>query len=228
MSEKMLYKTELHAHTSPVSRCAHADPETLVKRFTEKGYTTVVLQNHLNRWTFETMSGIGWEEMMRYYLEGYHALRDAARGKLNILLGAEMRVDEFANDFLVFGLTEEKLFSLGEIFPLRFRELSKKLGGMGCLVYQAHPMRFGMTLLNPEWDGHLDGIEVYNSHKNHDSHNDLALLWAEKLSLPGISGSDFHDPEGYIGGGILTEEPVTGMDQLLNILKSGNYRLIRE
>lgn len=223
-----MYKTEMHCHSAPVSRCAHAGAEVIVERYTAAGYSTVVLTNHISRWNFENYDFASWNDMMDFYLKDYHDLQKAAEGKLNILLGAEIQLDLNHNDYLIYGLNEEKLRGLGDVLPLGFRQFTDRVHEQGCLIYQAHPMRFGMTLMNPDWDGHYDGIEGHNAHDHHDSHNDLAQLWAAKLGLPMSSGSDFHDPEGHIGGGILTERPIMTMAELMNTLKSGAYELIRE
>ena len=40
------YKTELHAHTKPVSMCSDIDTKQLVKIYKENGYDSIVLTNH--------------------------------------------------------------------------------------------------------------------------------------------------------------------------------------
>ncbi|MBO2517530.1 MAG: hypothetical protein CW338_09735 [Clostridiales bacterium] len=222
-----MFKTELHAHNAPQSRCAHADVRTLVDRFTAAGYSTVMLSNHISRYNFKLRPEMTWRENVEFILQGYHDLKEAAGDRLHILLGAEMRSMENSNDYLVFGLTEEKLRSLSCVYEMPLRQLTDTLHDMDCLIYQAHPFRFGITITDPAREG-IDGMEVYNSHKNHDSHNDIAQLWADKMGLPQISGSDFHDPEGYIGGGIRTEYVIDSMDVLMRTLRENTYTLIKE
>lgn len=60
------------------------------------------------------------------------------------------------------------------------------------MIYQAHPFRFGMKITNVKY---LDGIEVCNRNIEHDSHNDIAALWAEKFGLKKTAGSDHHQKE---------------------------------
>ena len=88
----------------------------------------------------------------------------------------------------------------------------------GLLFYQAHPFRNGMSVVNPQL---LDGIETYNGHPRHESRNDIAMAWAEKYGLQQISGSDFHDPDGYALGGILTRERIRSQKDLLKALREG-------
>ena len=58
-------------------------------------------------------------------------------------------------------------------------------------------------------------------------------LWNEKADYFGvnglmkISGSDYHHDHHIIGAGIETEVPVTSEKQLVEILREGNYTLIR-
>ena len=62
-----------------------------------------------------------------------------------------------------------------------------------------------------------------------DSRNDIARIWAERFGLIGTSGSDFHKiVEGAFAGGILTDEPITSNEQLLEILRSGNFEMIKD
>jgi hypothetical protein len=106
--------------------------------------------------------------------------------------------------------------------PHSFHELAKE---NGLLFIQAHPFRNGMTVVAP-WD--LDGVEVYNGHKGHDSRNEVADLWADKYNLIKTSGTDFHYDHVPTNAGIFTEEKITSMEQLVEILKSGKYELIKE
>ena len=76
-------------------------------------------------------------------------------------------------------------------------------------------------------EGLLDGVEVYNANKNHDSHDYLAELWAEKKHLIRTTGSDFHDPHDHTAAGIMTEGPIEDNETLLRVLRSGAYELIR-
>lgn len=81
-------------------------------------------------------------------------------------------------------------------------------------------------------NGLLDGIEVFNGsiggHYGTDSHNDRAKAYAEQFKFIKTSGTDLHYPTDKILGGIKTEEKITSINQLVDILKSGKYTLIEE
>ena len=129
----------------------------------------------------------------------------------------EIRFDENGNDYLVFGVTEEFLRSHPEIINMTAGEFSALSRQEGLLFYQAHPFRNGMTVTDPKL---LDGIESYNGHLNHDSRNDIAMIWAEKHHLLQSSGSDYHDPGREARGGILVPERIRTQEELLKVLRS--------
>lgn len=218
----MMFKTELHCHSNDISLCARVDTQEIIDTFVSGGYSTLVLSNHLNGYTMDAICPNDWEGFVNKYYSAYEKLRDEANGKLNILFGAELRFNESFNDYLLFGLTKEFLLAHSEIFTLNPEKFHKLAKENGILFIQAHPFRNGMTVVYPD---HLDGIEVFNGHFGHDSRNDIANMWAEKYNLIKTSGTDYHYITSPANGGILTNDEITDMSQLVEILKSGNYKL---
>ena len=108
---------------------------------------------------------------------------------------------------------------------VKLKEMSQYIRDSGLTVYQAHPFRNGLTIANPQ---NLDGYEIYNGHPDHDSRNAIAEAWTKLHGLPGISGTDFHDGKQDICAGIITDDPITSNEQLLEILRSQSYQLIRK
>ncbi len=227
----MKFKTELHTHSAPVSACGHADAEEIVREYLAHGYSTVVLTNHLSRFTYKNkrmgdLSALPWNEKIDYYMSGYHALKEAAGDSLNILFGCELRSNIDENDYLIYGLDEAFLRSVPDFYDMPTAEVSAKIREAGFLFLQAHPFRDFMQMVNPSL---LDGIEIFNGNPTQDSRNDIARLWAERFNLIGTSGSDYHKTrDGAFAGGILTGEPITSNEQLLRILRSGDFELIRD
>lgn len=221
----MKFKTEMHVHSKCVSDCSSAEPEYLVERYLSEGYTTVVLTNHLSKFTYKKLAPMTWDEKREFFIKGYTNLKAAAGDKLNILFGMELRFDADDNDYLVYGMTEEFLRSvdtdLMQMDLLTFSELAHQ---HNMLVYQAHPFRNGMNVRKPKT---LDGIEIYNGNLKIDSRNDIAEAWAKKYDLNVVAGSDFHNPVQKVGAGILTNEPITSNEQLLEVLRTRNYEILR-
>lgn len=219
-----MFQLEMHSHCAGVSVCASAQPETVIARFRAAGYHGLVSTNHINNGTFSQMEALPWVEKVAHFMTGYEALKKAAGPDMTVLLGCEINLHESGNDYLVYGVTRDWLLALGDPRELSLKELSERIRADGLMIFHAHPFRYGATLMPERL---LDGIEVYNAHKGHDSHNYLSALWAEKKALRCISGSDFHDPDSHIGGGLQTEEPILDNETLLKTLREGTYRLIK-
>ena len=105
------------------------------------------------------------------------------------------------------------------------KELSELVHQNGMLIFQAHPFRTGMTVSKPKY---LDGIEIANLSPGTDSNNEFAKMWAEKYSLNGISGTDFHNTDHTPSGGIMTDIPITDNDTLLKTLREKTFTPIQK
>ena len=231
----MKYKTELHCHTKEASACAKQVPEEVVEKYIEEGYTTLVITNHIcdstfvSEWYAEYLRSTNaedcWQTRVDFYLRDYKKAVEAAKGRINVLLGLELRFDkESINDYLIYGATEEWLRTSGHIRAMNVKEFYPYAQETGVLIYHAHPLRNGMKVIKPDY---LDGYEVYNGNLNKDNRNDLVEIWADRYGKPGISGSDYHGPHHVVGAGILTDEPITSIEKLLEILKTKKYELIK-
>jgi hypothetical protein len=211
-------------------------PEYLVDRYLSEGYTTVVLTNHINNATFRSKDYFNflsenslpdnWNSKMDYYLSDYKKMKEYADGKLNVLLGVELRlIASNVNEYLIYGFTEEWIRNSEAFLTMRVKELSKYVRESNYRIYQAHPFRNDMTVIDPSY---VDGYEVYNGNLGHDSRNSIAEAYAKLYDKPGISGTDFHQREKKIRAGIITNEPITDNEKLLDILTNQNYELIKD
>ena len=219
-----MFKTELHCHSLDISQCARVSTTDIIERYTNGGYNTLVLSNHFTLDTMKNKAN-GWEDFVEKFVGAYEKLKAEAQGKLNILLGAELRFNQNSNDYLLFGITKNFLLAHPEIFDLNPEKLYPILKENNILIIQAHPFRNGMTVIRPCF---LDGVEVFNGHMGHDSRNEIADAWADKFGLIKTSGTDFHYKDVPTNAGILTENEIVSMEQLVEVLKSGNYTLVRE
>ena len=217
-----MFKTELHCHSNDISACARVSTQDIINKFYEAGYSTLVLTNHFSQGTLDHVGAKSWDEWIDKFVGAYEKLKNEALGKLNILLGLELRLNDSDNDYLVFGATEEFLRKIPHVFDLWPEDFHRLANENGCLFVQAHPFRNHMKIKRPDC---LDGVEVFNGHFGHDSRNDIAELWAERYNLIKTSGTDFHYNDSPANGGIFTECEITSMEQLVEILKSGNYTL---
>ena len=219
----MQYKTELHAHTNEVSPCADLTGPEVVERFIAAGYDSVVITNHYCAYVIDN-AGQTWEEKIEHYLSGWRTAKDYAKDRIHVILGCELRFTENLNDYLIFGMTEDFLRTHPELHKMTLKTFSALARENGLLVVQAHPFRSRMTVVKPQL---LDGVEAFNGHIGHDSRNYLANELALRYGLIRTSGGDFHHPHQRADvAGILTDTPVSDMEQLTAILKSGCYTLI--
>lgn len=235
----MKFKTELHCHTGDVSNCGQESAEYIVSRYVEAGYTSLVVANHMSYYTYvgtkkkypafleENGKVDSWESMVDFFMTGYNNLLKAANGRLNIILGMEYRDfnPKIENDYLVFGVTEKWLRESEKIPEMSIKEMSAYVHESGMLIYQAHPFRNGMTVIDPKY---LDGIEVFNGHMFHNSRNKVASLWADIHGLKRTSGTDFHEKRHICCGGITTDFPIETAEQLVDVLKSEKYELLTD
>lgn len=224
----MAFRTELHLHTAEVSNCATVPARDSADRYAAAGYSTVVVTNHMSKFTYKNKnfdhSELPWNEKCDYFMNGYHTMVEAAAGRFNVLLGMELRFNSDPNDYLVYGMTEEFMRSHPEMMDSSVKEFAPVIREAGMLFFQAHPFRNGMKVTKPEL---LDGIEIYNGHPGHDSRNDIAVMWAKKFNLLVSGGSDFHHEHHEPAAGIETDFEITSNDQLIRVLREGNFTFIR-
>ncbi len=216
------YMTELHAHSCEVSPCADLTVEEVAERYIAAGYTTLVLTNHYCDYVMDN-AGRSWEDRITHYLSAYRKMRAYAEGRLHVLLGCELRFEGSENDYLILGLTEDFLIDHPELHKRSLKGFSRLARDHGLLVIWAHPFRNRMTVVDPSL---LDGIETFNAHPGHDSRNPLADAFARRYHLLRTSGSDFHHLHSVEAGGILTQTPITSMEELVRVIKEGDCDLI--
>lgn len=217
----MEYKYEMHCHTSCVSRCGRVDPEEIVKLYKEKDYSGLVVTDHYSPMTFTP----NWcpQKQIDFYLEGYRRMKKAAGENFTVFLGMELRHYFTANDYLIYGIDEDFLYSAGNLMSVWEKEIYKRCKDKGFLVFQAHPFRPGIRRCNPNY---IDGVEVYNG-KTSKELNDKALNWAKANGKLMVSGSDFHTKQHTALGGIITKSPVKDNQQLLELLKNQDFEMIK-
>ena len=220
----MEYKYEIHSHTKNTSRCGQLDGEELVRLYKDAGYSGIVITDHYSPMTFKPAEFFNKSKALEHYLQGYRKAKQFEDESFSVLLGMELRFYATVNDYLVYGITEEMLYQLPFLLPLYIKRASKLLRQKGCLFLQAHPFRQLITRANPKY---LDGVEVFNGKATKEA-NELSEKWANEINAKiKTSGSDCHRKTGVGLGGIITTEPIKTNDDLVRILKSGDYKLIK-
>lgn len=222
----MSYKYELHCHTKAVSRCGQIEPERAVELYKEKGYDGMVITDHYSCQTFLDKHIFAPQKDNEFYLEGYRRALKSAGEDFTVLLGMELRFYGNGNDYLVYGLTPEFLYEHGNLmalYPRRFYELCRQ---NNMVFVQAHPFRPYIFRTNPKF---LDGCEICNAKNRGSGINEKAERWAEKNNMQiRVGGSDLHrENQADNLGGIITEEKIRTNEDLVRILKSGEFTVIK-
>lgn len=207
------FKTELHAHTNPVSRCGKISPEETVERYSEVGADCIVITNHLNP---------DWlQRRPEEYLDDYErALKAGKKFGVHVILGVEVRFTENDNDYLVYGVEPSDIEKIISYIDKGIREFYRGFKSDKNIILQAHPFRKNMVLAPLD---SIDGVETFNSHPVHNSKIAVAARYARDNRLTVSGGTDYHDP-GDHGLCFMRSKikPETSYD-IAEILKSHDY-----
>ena len=186
---------EIHAHTDESSNCGQMPAAQAVDLYHSLGYSAIMFTDHLHTYSFKKLlkekPDASWDDKIDHLLEGYkNALRQAEKyDGFKVYLGCELRFIENDNDYLIFGLSEDKLRKMKDIIEYETEEGLPIVKNLGCTVIQAHPFRKNMELVDPEL---LDAIEVFNLHPNHNSRVAVAEKYAEDNGKIKTMGTDYH------------------------------------
>ena len=228
MNDPTLYKYEMHLHTSPCSG-GGADVREHIDALIGKGYSGAVVTNHFYRGDNRIDRGLPWEQFVDAYRQDYENGLAYAKGKdFDLLFGLEEHLGN-GQEILLYGITPDGIAAHPELKTASAEHYAEVIHALGGLVYQAHPYRARAYVRSPfplDCLDRLDGIEVYNA-GNEPAWNESAQRLAEKLGLACIGGSDAHSPQSAGRAGIATKERIRSNDDLVRVLKSGEYTVIR-
>lgn len=220
-------KYEMHVHTSECDKVAQCSGAQIVNLYREAGYSGLVITDHyfslFKKWFKDELCSKSHTRFIERYLKGYYAARnEGEKTGVTVLCGAEVRLDNCINDYLIYGLEENDFYELPFLSSLKsVDELVNALPDYA-LVVQAHPFRDNMVVSTPDvfW-----GIEGYNNGTD-KFRNEMAKTYANHYGKAITSGSDFHNIKQLAKGGIATDRKIYTSRDLTDVLKSGDYLLI--
>lgn len=216
---KKYYRTELHTHSKPSSKCSDIIPEDLVKMYAENGYDSLAVTNHF----MTSIRGETMEEKIELYLEDYNKCIELGKAAgLNIIFGAEIRFTENVNDYMIFGICPEDLPQIYELLPYGIDNFYREFKNDKNIIIQAHPFRTGMVRANPE---SIDGVEVFNIHPSQICQSGLAAKFAREHNLIASCGNDLHHYGHECLCALLTEEEIKDSYDVAKVLKGRNYKM---
>ena len=219
-----MFKIETHLHTKTSSGCGHLSASEILDGYQAAGYSGICVTDHYLRYYFVQMGilDLPKHKQLDRFLLGYQELCEAApEYGIRIFRAAELRFDESENDYLFYGWPDEILADPEPVFSMglkAFHELSRK---SNAVLIQAHPFRAPSL---PADISCLDGVEIFNGHPRHNSHNELAqsLLRAHP-ELIGTSGSDCHRSMDIARGGIVVDHMPKDERELADILRNRSF-----
>jgi predicted metal-dependent phosphoesterase TrpH len=216
------FKIETHCHTKEVSSCSQVPGKILAGLYKNAGYDAITVTDHFYSHWFNPQNGSD-EEIERHYRGYYEAKDEGERIGLKVYHGVEFRFDGSQNDYLLYGADKVFLKKAIKLFTIDIHDFYNLIKAEEMAFYQAHPFRDGITRAPSDA---LDGIEIYNMHPDHNSHNETAIAYALEKGLPGLSGSDAHE-ERHVGrGGIISSYLPKDDKELAKLILSKDYKLI--
>lgn len=225
-----MYKYDLHTHTNAGSLCGVSSPEEIVAAYAKAGYSGIVITDHFICGNTCVSRSLKWTKRIDAYFSAYERAVKAAKEfkDFTVFFGAEYAYAA-GHEILIYGAEKKFLYEHPEIENADIFALCELLKKNGCLVISAHPFRereyndFSVPAELPC----ADGAEIYNSH-NSDSENQRALNYVAENSLIPSSGGDIHyAADRNIGlAGIETEKKIKSSDELISVLRVGNYRVL--
>ena len=229
MTDKYVYKYEMHMHTCPCSG-GGKDIREHIDDLISKGYCGAVVTNHFYAGDNRIDRTLPWEEFVDAYRQDYlYGLEYAKEVDFDLMFGLEEGVYD-GREILLYGITPELIAAHPELKKAPAEKYAEVVHAAGGLVYQAHPYRARHYNAKPfplECLDLLDGIEVYNA-GNEPEWNESAQRLADEKGLACVAGSDAHKIGTGGRAGIATSERIRSNEDLVRVLKSRDYIILKD
>ena len=216
-----MFKIELHCHTDESSCCGKVPAAEIVQLYKDAGYDGIVITDHLSA----VIDKPCWEESVDYLMAGYKAALDAGEKLgVKIYFGSEIRFPDSPNDYLLLGISPKLIAENPFIYKTTLKDFRRFADANGILIVQAHPFRNPCT---PAEALYLDGMEIFNGHIGHDSHNDLAEAYCAANELIPTAGSDCHYYHAVGTAAMLFPTLPADEFMLCEMIKAKNYKIYK-
>lgn len=221
-----LYETHLHTH--PVSKCACADVNEVVRFYKELGYAGIFITNHFLDGNINIDRELPYEERINFYFSDYEKAKELG-GKIGIdvFFGAELSYK--GTDFLIYGLDKEWFLSHPEIMKMSKTEELTLMANDGALIIQAHPFREASYIDHIRlFPRHVHGIEIHNANRT-EFENNMAKQYAKSYYLLPFAGTDNHRGKAQTKlGGIKLSGKIESEYDFVQRIKNGEYKIFHK
>ena len=103
------YLFELHSHVAPSSDCAKLSAAQFSNLFLNSQYDGVMITNHFTPRILTRIDAPTWKGKIDQYLLPYREVCARLGDQKKVILGVEATFLDSANDYLLFGVTEDCL-----------------------------------------------------------------------------------------------------------------------
>lgn len=223
------FKYQIHCHTYPCSHCGKTNPQELVDVLLTEGYAGACITNHFYNGNSGIDRDLSWEEFVAAYENDWLECKKLGEPKgLDIFFGIEAGIGG-GREVLCYGVTPKMLYEHPELKEKDYKLYYETLSPLGVLIIQAHPFRERDYITNVGVLPHefIDGIEVFNFGNKPEANTRAEEYAADNSGLILTSGADAHKPSEYGRAGIATEERLYTSEKLVEVLKSGNYEILK-
>lgn len=220
-----MYKYETHLHTYPVSRCGKATVEESIAFYASLGYDGIFITNHFIDANINIAADAPYEDKINFFFSDYeNALPLGEKYGIKVFCGEELSFH--GAHFLVYGLDKQWYLDHPQIVDMKKSEELTLMMESGALVIHAHPFLEASYINHIRlFPRHVHGVEVINASKK-DEEDAMALLYAEHYGLLKFAGSDNHTASAQKKlAGICCEEPISGVEDFIEKVKSGKTEL---
>ncbi|MDR1127716.1 MAG: PHP domain-containing protein [Treponema sp.] len=197
----MSYLYETHLHTVQGSSCGVSRGKDYIKRYRDSGFTGIIVTDHFYNGNTAADRNLPWKQWVEQFSRGYEeAHNEGAKIGLDVFFGWEETFKR--DDYLVYGLDKNWLLAHPESARWSRKEQFDAVRAAGGCVVQAHPFRAAYYIRTIHLAPRLvDAVEIANA-CNDPEWDSLASEYALRTGLPGTAGSDIHDADQFLEGGI--------------------------
>lgn len=223
-----MFKYELHLHSKDCSACAISDFKEMLDAAAEHGYSGVVFTNHFLRGNTSIDRKLPWKEFVKPYAESYYSAKAyGERLGLTVFFGIE---EGYGNgkEVLIYGITPELIADNPEFKEWNIKEKVDFVRKNGGITVCPHPFRKAPYIPDPDSppDTSLfDAIEGCN-YCNTPQENIKAVEFAKRNNMVCTAGGDIHNALNFGHSGISVETKIETAEQLVKVIKSGNFKCI--
>lgn len=221
----MSYRYETHLHTCQGSACASATGREMARIHKNAGYSGIFITDHFFNGNTSVPEKLPWKKRVELFCRGYEeALEEGRKIGLQVFFGFEYNYH--GAEFLVYNLNKKWLLEHEDIHQVSPRKAMAIMHEDGAFIVQAHPFRERNYIDHFQlFPRDIDAVEAINA-ANAPGENERAFQFAKMFDLPVTSGSDSHHVNLLYGGGVETPKRIDSPTDYLQMMRSGELKLM--